>query len=198
MVLDPRCPVQAVDVRIVGDERQAGVPRSTVQQWAIRNGIFRQVDPSQRGQLIEDFQPTFELTETLRPLFRSTEVVNATGIAATTIVQLLGEKEKIKVIRSLGYEITTKVPDDLLISISGQIVAGPVEFSMDTDFPADGRIIGNAASPLTPIFASLMPLTLYPGDRVIFKGSQGSPDQWESKVTIWIETYDLPLRPSGL
>lgn len=192
------CPPGATPVHIVGDETRPSVPNQTVQQWAIRNGIFRRTSPLLPGNMVETFNPTLELTEVLRPAVRTTEIDNATGISTATTVQIAGAKDLVKVIRAIGYEITTEVPDEVLISITGQSGPGPVELSMDKGFPSDGRIIGNEDSPLTQTFFALLPLALLPGDVIIFKGDQSPAKQWESKVTIWIETYPLPLRPAGL
>jgi len=192
------CPPGATPVHIVGDETRPGVPDRTVQQWALNLGIIRQKNPALRGILVEDFTPTFELTEALRPTEREVVVDNSNNSLTSIAVGINGRKETVRVIRSLSWELDA-TPDQIEIQIEGQSGAGIVSaFTMAAGFPADGFLIGSVSSALTAQFNRLLPLSLYPGDKITFKAVRGISAAWATTLESWIEEYPLPLRPAGL
>ena len=136
------CKPDPIDVRIVRDLRVNGVPERTINQFLIRSGIFRNVNPDTRAQFVEDFNATLEMTEYLRPLQRETiaNAAPAVVIAAQTVT-LSGVAERIRVIRAVEYFVQiANAPDEVLVSFGAQTGVGAIgSLFQGGSMPASGR-----------------------------------------------------------
>lgn len=197
---DLNCPPDPAIVRIAPPTQRPGVPQLTLLQFLTRNGIFNRQNPETRGLTVEDFAAVFDLTEVLKPTERLTiaDSLPAASVGSQS-VQIVGVREKVRVIRSLAYRSPAVAPDIVEVQIDAQTGAGLVRALVQTGvFPASKSIIGDVSSPLTEAMNRLLPLSLYPGDSITIKQTISPANTLESELKAWVEEYQLPLRPAGL
>ncbi len=198
--MNNQCEPEPVPVKIVEDQTALGVPDQTIWQWFLKNGIIPAQDPSLPGSFVQGFQQTLDGSNWLKPAFRETfGDTAAPATSGATVTTIKGKRDKVVVIRALLWQVNQQVPDDALVSFEAQSGIGEIPWMRQiSGFPADGKIIGSVDSPLTAQFNRLLPISLLPGDILIFKAAQSPSALWDSQLSAWVEEYPFPLRPAGL
>lgn len=190
-------------VRVVQARTPPGVPVTTLSQFLLQNGITRNTLNDQRGGFVEDFQTTFPIDCIIRPLARETPTDSAVSSPVFQFERtIVGVAEQVVTIRSLTWLVGfagTATPDSVSVLLDTPQTDGQVEhFRAEAPFVASGRVIGDAASPLSLLFSQLLPLALLPGDRLIFRQNIGVAAALGSQVSRFQERSQLPFRPAGL
>jgi len=192
-----------VDVRIVREQRGFGIPEQTLSLYLIKNGIAKGEAATIAGGFVQDWVTTFSIDCIFAPTSRETKIENnVTGGAFFLELKIVALPNRIRVIRSLAWEIgfaATPVPDQVSVRLVSQESDGPrPHFQLDSPFVASKRVIGDAASPLSSLFHQFLPVTLLPGDQLIFRQDRGVVGPIGNEVSVFEEIYQLPFRPAGL
>lgn len=190
-------------VRVVQPRPLPGVPGRTLSRYLLENAITRNTLNEQRGGFVEDFQTTFPIDCIIRPLARESPTDSATTSPVLQFERTIsGVAEEVIVIRSLTWLIgfaATATPDSVSVLLDTAETDGQIEhFRAEAPFVGSGRVIGDAASPLSLLFRQLLPLALLPGDRLIFRQNIGVAAALGSQVSRFQERSQLPFRPAGL
>jgi len=201
--IDEPSDADAPPVRVVQPSVPPGVPVSTLSRFLLENGITRNTLNDARGGFVQDFQVTFPIDCIIRPLARETPTDSATTSPVLQFERIItGINEQVIVIRSLTWLIgfaATATPDSVSILLDTAETDGQIEhFRAEAPFVSSGRVIGDAASPLSLLFSQFLPLALLPGDRLIFRQTIGVAAALGSQVSRFQERSQLPFRPAGL
>jgi len=191
-----------VDVRIVREPSAPGVPTQTFALYLLKNGIITGELPTVSGGFVDDFLTTFSIDCVLAPVSRRTFTQNnVTGGAFFLELVILGIKNRIRVIRSLAWQIgfaSTGTPDKASVRIEAVETDGPKNhFELDQPFVASGKVIGDGRSSLSSLFRQILPLALLPGDKLIFRQDVSVVTPLGNEVTIYDELWQVPFRPAG-
>jgi len=200
---ESRCDPDPIPVRIVQDAGLAGVPGRTLGQYLLQNGIIKDLPAPIAGGFIEDFGVNFDINCVLSPLERSEVEVTATTPAGSGVdVVIRGIPNRVRVIRSLAWSIAfsgAAVPDNVSVLYDAQVALFPGVHLFDGGpFPASNLVIGDVTSALTSHMRAMLPLTLLPGDQLVFRQTRSGVNLLNSTVRIFQEEYILPFRPPGL
>jgi len=203
---ETRDDVEPLPVFIVERPGVPGVPRNTLSQFLLRNGIIDRAATLSRGSFVEDFQITFGVDDVLSPIERETRINFFTQAAPTNVLDVVieGVPGQVIVIRSLTWLVSFGVvgpvlPDTVDILFDAQVTDGPgLQFSQSGAVPPSLRIIGDTASDLTRLFHDFLPISLYPGDSITFRQRRVVAGRMGTLLERWQEVYQLPFRPAGL
>jgi len=203
---ETRDDVEPLPVFIVDRPGVPGVPRNTLSQFLLRNGIIDRAATLSRGSFVEDFQIGFSVDDVLSPVERETvEDFFTQGAPANVLdVVVSGVPGQIIVIRSLTWLLSfgvvgPVVPDTVDVLFDAQVTDGPgLQLSQSGAVPPSLRVIGDTASDLTRLFHDFLPISLYPGDAITFRQTRAVAARMGTQLFRWQEIYQLPFRPAGL
>jgi len=190
-----------VPVTIVGPDGQRSAMTRGLYAFLLQKGIIRGQLDDQRAAGLDDFQATFDVSQILSPIQRSTLVVQDTNPATALLTSTItAPKDRVLVIRALTWLVRGDIPLEYGVSFRGRVdAAGPVfTLSSTGPLPASTRIIGDVESALTREFNRLLPYAILPGGRVQFSSRYQIASDANQSINFLQELYLSPFRPAGL
>lgn len=183
-----------------------GLARRGILQSLQHEGISRgQIEDGRAGD-VQDFVPIFDKSDAIKPIQRRTRNFDATltVVEFNLDVTITPDPNTIMVIRSLSWLTSfgaLGVPDALEVRFNGrQAVPGTANVFLTSTgpIPISNRVIGDVDSELTAQFNRLLPLSLLPGDRLVFRQVISPQALLGTRILAFIETHLAPFRPAGL
>ena len=190
-----------IPVTVVGPDGERGAMTRGMYSFLLLKGIIRGQLDDQRAAGLDEFQPALDITDTLKPIQRSTEIRQDNNAATSLLISTIeAPEDRILVIRALSWRVTGDVPLEYQVAYRGRVDdAGQVETLVSIGpLPSTGRIIGDVASDLTAEFNRLLPYAILPGGRVQFAQRFGVNSNANQSINFLQELHLSPFRPAGL
>lgn len=178
-----------------------GLRSRGLRQQLQSEGVIRGQINDARADNIEEFTPTFDKSDVLKPIQRSTEQLSASAApAAITTITILAPRDQILVVRQLEWFIDGDLPDTAQIRFrGGQNPTVVLPFLQEGGpFPVSGLIVGDVRSPMTELFQQLLPISILPFGRIEFTLNIAPAGNMEHSIGFLQEVHYSPFRPAGL
>jgi len=200
-------PPDPLPVTIVGPDGKRSAMTLGLYAFLTQKGIIRGQLNDQRAAGLDEFQPSFDVSQVLSPIQRSNE--GETVISGAAVLELTNTitapTDRVVVVRALTWIVADEppaiLPDTVEVLFRGAVDAAigvrPV-LDASQPFPLNGAVIGSVSSPLTSEFNRLLPFAILSGGRVEFIQRLAVAGILSGELVFLQEEHLSPFRPAGL